>query len=233
MFSTQIESYRYPRAGTPNATSTLKLAEFSFEGRSETSSGQLLNVKLYHLAVPLASAYPGQCEYLVRAGWLPDGSAVWCQVTDRLQHHVAFLLLPLDAFVPDETAAAAPASVSASTSASASATAATASSSSNPSAAAADAPAPAPPAPAPAPAAEAAPEAAAAASTTATTVPKTTEAEPMEQEQSPPAPAATATANKPSCPYWILYEYELKYWGEVCRVATDTAQFHASLMHLQ
>ena len=206
----QIESYRYPRPGAPNATSTLKLAEFSFEGRSETSGGQLSDIKLYHLAVPLASAYPDQCEYLVRAGWLPDGSAVWCQVTDRLQHHVSFLLLPLDAFVPDEPATAT------ATPATATATATTTSSSSSPAAAPAPAPA-ADPASAPAPA-----EAASGSSSTATTVPKTDDVA-MEQEQSS---SATATNKpKPSCPYWILYQYELKYWGEVCHDATHSAEF--------
>lgn len=145
-------------------------------------------MKLYHLAVPLATAFPDRCEYLMRAGWLPDGSAVWAQVTDRLQNRVAFLLLPLDAFVPDQPAPEADKSTAA--------------------------------AAAPVSAAVDASSVDAAATTTvaasATTVPKTDDV-PMDQEPSPSAAATSAQANKPSCPYWILYEYTLKYWCEVCR----------------
>ncbi|KAI8918855.1 peptidase S9B, partial [Entophlyctis helioformis] len=62
----EIDRYRYPRAGKPNASTVLKMVEFSLNSTS--------------LPTQLALR-PGFCikdlfpwtEYLVRSGWLPDG----------------------------------------------------------------------------------------------------------------------------------------------------------------
>ena len=60
------EEYRFPRAGTPNAKSKLKLVQFRL---SETLHIEDVCVK--DLQCPLSYAFPWM-EYLVRVGWTPD-----------------------------------------------------------------------------------------------------------------------------------------------------------------
>ncbi|CAL1268590.1 unnamed protein product [Larinioides sclopetarius] len=43
-------------------------------------------------------------EYLVRAGWTPDGKHVWAKVLDRKQSHEQLLLLPFCSFVSSDPA---------------------------------------------------------------------------------------------------------------------------------
>ncbi|OUC48094.1 peptidase, S9A/B/C family, catalytic domain protein [Trichinella nativa] len=43
-------------------------------------------------------------EYLVNAGWLPDGSAIWLKVMDRLQRRVSVICIPLEWFLPNDCA---------------------------------------------------------------------------------------------------------------------------------
>ena len=56
---------RYPRAGSANATSALKLLEF----RLDPSTQKVTELTRRHLLTPLASMFPWM-EYLVRVGWL-------------------------------------------------------------------------------------------------------------------------------------------------------------------
>jgi hypothetical protein len=38
-------------------------------------------------------------EYLVRAGWTPDGAYIWCELLDRVQQYLAVILIPPECFV--------------------------------------------------------------------------------------------------------------------------------------
>jgi len=61
------EEYRFPRAGTPNAKSDVKMATFLINEK-----GNICNVQLLELSQPLSVLFPS-AEYLVRAGWTPKG----------------------------------------------------------------------------------------------------------------------------------------------------------------
>ena len=58
---------RFPRAGTPNAKSDVKLATFHVD-----SKGNITNVRILQLSQTLSVLFPA-AEYLVRAGWTPQG----------------------------------------------------------------------------------------------------------------------------------------------------------------
>ncbi|KAH7952510.1 hypothetical protein HPB52_023845 [Rhipicephalus sanguineus] len=90
------EEHRFPRAGSPNARSSLALAQFSL-----SHTGQIEQVCLLSLTEPLSSLSPSS-EYLLRAGWTPDGSAVWAELLDRPQQRLQLLLFPLSCFQPPE-----------------------------------------------------------------------------------------------------------------------------------
>ncbi|CAH8659698.1 unnamed protein product [Dicrocoelium dendriticum] len=87
------EAHRYPKAGTANATSDLRVCEFELTDRGEIAS-------IRHLALPstLFHYLPGGFEYLVRAGWTPDGEYVWCQLMPRSQGRLELILIPLSHF---------------------------------------------------------------------------------------------------------------------------------------
>lgn len=58
--------FRFPRAGTPNAKSCLKLATFRL------SEGLLVrDIHCLELHSPLSQAFPWM-EYIVRFGWAPN-----------------------------------------------------------------------------------------------------------------------------------------------------------------
>ncbi|XP_050035514.1 dipeptidyl peptidase 9-like [Dermacentor andersoni] len=90
------EEHRFPRAGSPNARSSLALAQFSL-----SHTGQIEKVCLLSLTEPLSSLSPSS-EYLLRAGWTPDGSAVWAELLDRPQQRLQLVLFPLSCFQPPE-----------------------------------------------------------------------------------------------------------------------------------
>lgn len=90
-----MEEYRFPRAGTLNARSTLRLAQFSLDG-----TGQIGGIQLLSLVEPLSSVCTAS-EYLLRAGWTPDGSCGWAQMLDRRQQHLQLVLLPVGCFQPE------------------------------------------------------------------------------------------------------------------------------------
>ncbi|CAL8081363.1 unnamed protein product [Calicophoron daubneyi] len=92
----RVEGHRYPRPGSPNALSDLRICEFEV-----TPNGEIVNVRHRSLPRPLFEYLPG-FEYLSRAGWTPDGQYVWCQLITRLQDHLEFILIPTENFrVPD------------------------------------------------------------------------------------------------------------------------------------
>ncbi|XP_070178720.1 dipeptidyl peptidase 9-like isoform X2 [Littorina saxatilis] len=92
-----IEEHRYPRAGSPNAQSTLKVAQFQVNQLGPVD-GSLTERQMVE---PL-SAYCPWAEYLIRAGWTPDGKFVYAQCMDRSQQRLCILLVPLECFVPEQ-----------------------------------------------------------------------------------------------------------------------------------
>jgi len=66
------EEMRFPRAGAPNAKSTLRIVDFEFS-LQPGSEGFIMDVRRRDLASPLESYFPWM-EYLVRAGWDSTGS---------------------------------------------------------------------------------------------------------------------------------------------------------------
>lgn len=86
------EEYRFPRAGTPNAKSTLKMVEFRL-----SESLRITEVSIRELAIPLNYLFP-YLEYIVRIGWTPDSSYVWAELLDRQQQHLELILIPLESF---------------------------------------------------------------------------------------------------------------------------------------
>ncbi|PVD36403.1 hypothetical protein C0Q70_03386 [Pomacea canaliculata] len=93
--SSGVDEYRYPRAGTANARSTLKVVEFHVN-----SSGLVKNSRVQRCLVEPLSVYCPWAEYLVRAGWTPNGKFAYAQLMDRSQQHLCLLLIPLECFVP-------------------------------------------------------------------------------------------------------------------------------------
>lgn len=61
-----FEEYRFPRAGTPNAKSKLKMVQFTL---SETL--HITDICVKDLQYPLTFSFPW-LEYIVRVGWTPD-----------------------------------------------------------------------------------------------------------------------------------------------------------------
>lgn len=63
-----VEELRFPRAGTPNAKSELKMIQFRLN-----STYKPVDVKILNLTRSLNCLFP-YYEYLVRVGWIPDGT---------------------------------------------------------------------------------------------------------------------------------------------------------------
>lgn len=61
------KKHRFPRAGTPNAKSDLKMVTFQLGDK-----GEFVDIQLLELRQPLGIMFPS-AEYLTRAGWTPDG----------------------------------------------------------------------------------------------------------------------------------------------------------------
>ena len=62
-----VEEFRFPRAGSANARSTLRTVSFELD-----SEDRIAAVKCGELKVPLDSQFE-LLEYIVRMGWTPDG----------------------------------------------------------------------------------------------------------------------------------------------------------------
>ncbi|EDV25262.1 uncharacterized protein TRIADDRAFT_24254 [Trichoplax adhaerens] len=89
-----VDYYRYPRVGKPNAVARLKITEFQYV------NGEFLSpIVEYELLQCLDDLFPN-VEYLVRFGWLPDSSAVYAQIVDRMQLKSQLVVVPLSCFIP-------------------------------------------------------------------------------------------------------------------------------------
>lgn len=88
----ESEEYRFPRAGTPNAKSTLKLVEFRL-----SENLRIVDVSNRELQIPLIYQF-AYLEYIVRIGWTPDGRYVWAQLLDRQQKFLQLVLIPFESF---------------------------------------------------------------------------------------------------------------------------------------
>ncbi|CAG4948355.1 unnamed protein product [Parnassius apollo] len=116
--SGEVEEFRFPRAGTPNAKSTLKLVTFRLqkvasttvldyyhEGTAGTHSSadsrsecmEATDIRWYEMRQPLKEVFPW-FEYLARVGWTPCGKFVWVQLLDREQQRLELALIPLSEF---------------------------------------------------------------------------------------------------------------------------------------
>ncbi|CAG0913396.1 unnamed protein product [Notodromas monacha] len=85
------DDYKFPRAGTANAKSELKLVEFRLD------VDHITGVKVKCLSRSLEEDFPG-FEYLVRVGWLPEGDFIWAKLLDRPQRTQTTVLISLRAF---------------------------------------------------------------------------------------------------------------------------------------
>ncbi|XP_033329268.1 dipeptidyl peptidase 9 [Megalopta genalis] len=90
--SEEIDEFRFPRAGTPNAKSNLKMVQFRL-----TETLQIVNIDILELQYPLHIMFPWM-EYMVRVGWTPDAQYVWVQLLDRKQQRLELVLLSIDNF---------------------------------------------------------------------------------------------------------------------------------------
>lgn len=88
----ESEEYRFPRAGTPNAKSTLKLVEFRL-----SVNLRIVDVSNRELQIPLVYQFP-YLEYIVRVDWTPDSRYVWAQLLDRQQQFLQLVLIPFESF---------------------------------------------------------------------------------------------------------------------------------------
>lgn len=86
------EEYRFPRAGTPNAKSTLKMVEFRL-----SESLRITDACIKELSVPLNYLFP-YLEYIVRIGWTPNSNYVWAQLLNRQQQLLELILIPVESF---------------------------------------------------------------------------------------------------------------------------------------
>ncbi|XP_068086036.1 dipeptidyl peptidase 9 [Anabrus simplex] len=88
----EIEEFRFPRAGTPNSKSNLKMVQFRL-----TDVFTIVDVESLELQYPLAVMFPWM-EYLVRVGWTPNAEYIWVQLLDRRQQRLELVLLSVDNF---------------------------------------------------------------------------------------------------------------------------------------
>uniref|UniRef100_A0A5S6QER2 DPPIV_N domain-containing protein n=1 Tax=Trichuris muris TaxID=70415 RepID=A0A5S6QER2_TRIMR len=88
-----LERISYPYAGTDNALWNLKL--YALSERDDQFS--LVNCPFKY---DFNALFPW-AEYLVKCGWLPDGSAIWLLLMDRLQRLVRLVYVPLHCFAID------------------------------------------------------------------------------------------------------------------------------------
>ncbi|CAL7939267.1 unnamed protein product [Xylocopa violacea] len=90
--SEEIDEFRFPRAGTPNARSNLKMVQFRL-----TEALQIVDIEILELQYPLHLMFSWM-EYMVRVGWTPDAQYVWVQLLDRKQQRLELVLLSIDNF---------------------------------------------------------------------------------------------------------------------------------------
>ncbi|XP_075146421.1 dipeptidyl peptidase 9 [Haematobia irritans] len=88
----EMEEYRFPRTGTANAKSKLKMVQFVLN-----ESLQISDVCIKDLPYSLSVVLPW-LEYIVRVGWTMDSKYVWMAGMDRKQQRLDLLLIPVDNF---------------------------------------------------------------------------------------------------------------------------------------
>ncbi|CAG8547105.1 8887_t:CDS:10 [Funneliformis caledonium] len=93
----EVEEYRYPKAGTPNAVSDLQIVEFIPRYHEEEDTYEPVHKRLWGKAA-LDKRFPWM-EYIVRFGWCPNGKSVWVQFLDRLQKRTAIVKIPICNFM--------------------------------------------------------------------------------------------------------------------------------------
>ena len=117
--STQtVDDYKYPRPGSKNAPSKLRLLEFTVDEHRKvrrlfwTVSFKEVHCIMLFDRLQISSSrkslprrfsdyFPDCSEYLVRAGWTPDGSLVWFQLVDRVQKCLKVVFVQWEAFVDE------------------------------------------------------------------------------------------------------------------------------------
>ncbi|KAI4482250.1 hypothetical protein M0804_008801 [Polistes exclamans] len=95
--SEDVDEFRFPRAGMPNARSNLKMVQFRL-----TETLQIVDDEILELQYPLQIMFPWM-EYMVRVGWTPDAQYVWVQLLDRKQQKLELVLLSVDNFCEPPT----------------------------------------------------------------------------------------------------------------------------------
>lgn len=90
--SGEVDEFRFPRAGSSNAKSNLKMLQFRL-----TDTQQIVDIETLELQYPLHIMFPW-FEYLVRVGWTPDAKNIWIQLLDRKQQRLELVLLSIDNF---------------------------------------------------------------------------------------------------------------------------------------
>ncbi|CAJ0632324.1 7760_t:CDS:10 [Entrophospora sp. SA101] len=94
----EVEEYRYPRAGRLNAVSDLQIVEFSprYYEDEDPAHGPV-HKRLWGCAT-LDKLFPWM-EYIVRFGWCSNGNSVWVQFLDRPQKRMAMVRIPIRIFM--------------------------------------------------------------------------------------------------------------------------------------
>ncbi|KAJ3152987.1 dipeptidylpeptidase [Geranomyces michiganensis] len=92
----ETDEYRYPRAGKSNASAELEVLEFD-----GAFGGGGAHCRRLWGSFRLHKAFPWM-EYIVRAGWTPNGRYVHCQLLNRVQSRTALILVPLTLFHTDD-----------------------------------------------------------------------------------------------------------------------------------
>ncbi|KRY84546.1 Dipeptidyl peptidase 8 [Trichinella pseudospiralis] len=94
----KFECLRYAFAGGPNPKWCVKVYSVIFKYRPSFPDVEVWERNFPERLIKLVP----WAEYLVNAGWLPDGSAIWLKVMDRLQRRVAVICIPLEWFLPSD-----------------------------------------------------------------------------------------------------------------------------------
>ncbi|KRZ06044.1 Dipeptidyl peptidase 8 [Trichinella zimbabwensis] len=94
----KFEYLRYAFAGGPNPKWCVKVYSVIFKYRVSFPDVEVCERNFPERLIKLIP----WAEYLVNAGWLPDGSAIWLKVMDRLQRFVAVICIPLQWFLPSD-----------------------------------------------------------------------------------------------------------------------------------
>ncbi|XP_014248526.1 dipeptidyl peptidase 9 isoform X1 [Cimex lectularius] len=87
-----VEQYRFPRAGSPNSKSNLKLIELT------VTENEIVKRRTLELQHSLSHMFPWM-EYVVRVGWTPDSEHIWVQLLDRRQKKLELIVISLENFV--------------------------------------------------------------------------------------------------------------------------------------